>query len=141
MAPLIDISGLPKHKVLRALITAARNPDMGGGVLFFEAPPAISDAHAEQLVDENDDPHGRPLFFDYAAGKSLKVSLDGDGLDPVAYDRDNGELAAEMAVAFLRAELGLELPQVDKVEGARAAMVERQVRRGREGNAPVEGGE
>ena len=135
MTQPIDISGLPKHKVLRALIAAARIPDIGG-VIFFETPPSISDEQAEQLLAENDDPQGWPFSFDYVAGRSLKVDLYGDALNPAAYDRDNGELSAEMAIAFLRAELGLELPQVDKVEDARAAMVERQVRRGRESNAP-----
>jgi hypothetical protein len=88
---LIDISGLDKAKVLAALHRASKQQGMG----FLDPRGALTEEEARELLAED-------TYFDYLHGRVLKVDLSGDGFDPWLYDRDNGEGAAERAIAPLR---------------------------------------
>ncbi len=41
-------------------------------------------------------------YFDYLAGRVMKIDLSGDELDPRLYDRDLGQGAAERTIDALR---------------------------------------
>lgn len=45
---------------------------------------------------------GGQTDFDYLQGRVMKVDLSEDTLDPWLYDRDNGQGAAERAIAEVR---------------------------------------
>lgn len=87
----IDISGLDKAAVLKALYDAAR--PQGLGLLHYKAEQMTLEEARELLAGGH--------RFDYVHGRVLKVSLDGDALFAGLYDRDNGHGAAERALASL----------------------------------------
>jgi len=95
---LIDISKLDKAEVLAALYNNSKQQGMG-----FLNPrgrePLTKDQAAELLKTTT--------YFDYLAGRVMKVELRGDTLDPWLYDRDNGSGAAARALAPLMATLAV----------------------------------
>ncbi len=44
----------------------------------------------------------KQTYFDYLAGRVMKVEIDGDTLDTYLYDRDNGQGAGERIINALR---------------------------------------
>lgn len=90
----MDITGLDKAEVLAALYNASFQQGMGR----FDArgKEQMTAEHARELLAE-----GRK-HFDYLYGRVMKISLISDELRTYAYDRDNGEGAAEAAIAHLR---------------------------------------
>ena len=86
---LVDITGLDKVAVLRALWSASRVASFLAGL---PCPPF----HAAAAVTAVQD------YIDYFQGRVIKMDLRGDTIDPRLYDRDNGAGAAERAVAALR---------------------------------------
>lgn len=90
---VIDIGGLDKAAVLRALYTDAR--PQGMGFLHYDPKP-MSVEEAQTLIEV------QGLYFDYLKGRVMKVNLAGDKLDPRLYDRDNGSGAAKKVIDFLR---------------------------------------
>lgn len=90
----MHISGLDKAAVLAALYNASR--PQGMGFLAYKAEPMTVDAARELL---NDGYH----YFDYLYGRVMKVDLAGDELETRLYNRDNGQNAAENALAELAA--------------------------------------
>ena len=86
-----DIANLPKAEILAALYNASR--PLGMGILHFTSKDMTSE-RAEELIASQD-------YFDYVQGRVMKVDLTGDSLDPSLYDRDNGEGAAERALAHM----------------------------------------
>jgi hypothetical protein len=91
----IDISGLSKAQVLAALYNAS-SP---GGMGFLPAAMTPGDMTVEQAQEILQ----RQTDFDYVNGRSFKVDLTGDILDPWLYDRDNGGPGtAEMIIERLR---------------------------------------
>ena len=60
---------------------------------FHYDPKPMTIAEARELISRGD------LYFDYLYGRVMKIDLAGDELDPWLYDRDNGEGAAERALA------------------------------------------
>ena len=90
----INISGLSKADVLRALYNNAKTQGMG---IIHYTPEDMSREEAQAHLDD-----GR-TYFDYVKGRVMKVDLGGDSLGVVLYDRDNGPGAAQKALAELLA--------------------------------------
>ena len=92
----IDISKLDKAEVLAALYNNSKQQGMG-----FLNPrgrePLTIDQAAELLK--------QGTYFDYLAGRVMKVELKDDTLDPWGYDRDNGTGAAAAALEPLMSSL------------------------------------
>ena len=89
---MINIKGLDKAKVLKALYDASHVQGMG----FLQAVPdgTVTVPHCRELLK-----HG--TYFDYLYGRVLKVDLSGDEFDERLYERDNGRDSAARAIAFL----------------------------------------
>lgn len=51
--------------------------------------------YAQEIIDSGQN------YFDYLHGRVMKIDLAGDELDPWAYDRDNGQGAAQEVVNSL----------------------------------------
>ncbi len=92
---MVDIKGLDKARVLKALYDHSRLQGMG----FMQAVPdgVVTVEHCEMLL-------GSQTYFDYLHGRVLKVELSGDEFDERLYDLDCGEGAAQRAVDSVRAE-------------------------------------
>jgi len=88
----VSIKGLSKAAVLAALYNAAK--PQGLGFLHYDA-TAMTVREAEELLKKGN-------YFDYLKGRVMKIKIDGDELDSWLYDRDNGQGAAEKAIAALR---------------------------------------
>lgn len=85
---MVDIKGLDKAKVLKALYDGSHI--QGLGIL-----QAISDFtldNARNCLSKTSD-------FDYLYRRVLKVNLSGDSFDERLYDRDNGKGAAQRAIS------------------------------------------
>lgn len=91
---MIDISKLDRAEVLAALFNASKPQGMG---FVQNYAPVMTTEEARRLLGEYD-------YFDYVRGRVMKISLraGAEQLDPRLYDRDNGEGAAERAIAHLR---------------------------------------
>ena len=87
----IDISKLDKGDVLATLYNSSK--PQGLGFLHFDPTPMTKE-EAEELLKEQ-------TYFDYLKGRVMKIDLSGDELRTDLYDRDNGEGAAEFALAPL----------------------------------------
>lgn len=85
----IDITGMDKAEVLCRLYNNSK--PQGLGFLQATAGPMSIDQARKRLKDGS--------YFDYLAGRVMKVDLSGDVLDPSLYDRDNGAGAARRALA------------------------------------------
>ncbi len=94
----IDISGLDKIEVLRALYERAQ--PQGMGFLHYKDEPMTRDEAKEFLAQRSD-----RKYFDYVNGRVMKVDLTGDILNPWLYDRDNGQGAAKVVIDNLRASI------------------------------------
>lgn len=94
---MISIRGLDKAAALAALYNAAAPAGMGW--LHHKPDPMTRDEAAAILAGG-----GRP-YFDYLKGRAMKVDLGRDDeFDERLYDRDNGNGAAETAIAPLRVD-------------------------------------
>lgn len=89
---MIDISKMNKCEVLAKLFNASQV--QGLGFLQAGCDTEMTASEAEKHIDESGDG-----YFDYLKGRVMKVDISGDELDPRLYDRDNGEGAAERALA------------------------------------------
>lgn len=92
----IDITGIPKAKVLAALFNASFQ--QGLGAMDPTGRSGMTTEDAEAAIEESPG-----MYFDYLKGRVLKVRLDGDGFSPALFDRDNGEGAAERAIKAIAA--------------------------------------
>jgi len=97
MMSKIDISSYTKAEVLCALYNASDGIATHGPTVAAMARmlPKMEIEKAEELLKER-------TYFDYLEAKVMKVELSGDDFDPWLYDRDNGEGAAERAIASIR---------------------------------------
>jgi hypothetical protein len=84
----INISGIPKEKVLVALYNKAKALGMG---VFQYIPGDMKEDDAKIILKET-------KSFDYLYGRVMKVNISGDSFDDWLYDRDNGEGAAKEAI-------------------------------------------
>ena len=89
---IIDISGLNKKEVLRALFRAAK--PLGLGLLYYNPNDDISDEQAAKIMSGKG-------YIDYLAGRLMKINLTESTtmLDVYLFNRDNGEGAAQRAIA------------------------------------------
>jgi len=87
----ISLIGLDKAEVLAALYNASK--PQGLGFRHYDSKPMTS-KEAGILLKQTTN-------FDYVQGRIMKVDLSGDTFDPWLYDRDNGQGAAEKAIATL----------------------------------------
>jgi len=87
---MIDLKDKDKAEVLAKLYNASRPLGMG---FFHYDPKPMTVEEAQALLDSGE------AYFDYLKGRVMNISLAGDELDPWLYDRDNGEGAAERALA------------------------------------------
>ncbi|MDP3900712.1 MAG: hypothetical protein Q8Q23_06595 [bacterium] len=92
----IALAGLNKADVLAALYNASK--PQGMGFMHYD-PKTMTREEAESLLKQI-------TYFDYLKGRVMKVNLEGDELDTCGYDRDNGQGAAEQAIAELRSTGG-----------------------------------
>lgn len=88
----IDISMLDKAEVLAALYN--NSTQQGMGLFHARGREPLTREQAAELLKEQ-------TYFDYLAGRVMKVDLSGETLDPRLYDRDNGAGAAAAAIAAL----------------------------------------
>lgn len=86
----MNIKSMDKARILKALYN--RSQPYGLGMLQF-VPVPMTTAEAQKIIDEGN------LYFDYLKGRVMKVSLAGDDMRTDLYNRDNGEGAAERAIA------------------------------------------
>jgi len=97
----MNISQYNKAEVLAALYNASKVQGMG----FLQAIPnhVMTTEEAQTLLDgDGTYLKGRSFYFDYLHGKVMKVDLAKDELDTRLYNRDNGEGAAEAAIAAIK---------------------------------------
>ena len=91
----IDISHLSAPEVLQALYNAARQQGLGAFNPRGSPNQDMTLDQAREFIEQ----HGLAERFDYVNGRVMKVELDGTSFDPTLFDRDNGEGAAERAIA------------------------------------------
>lgn len=98
---MIDIKGLNKAEVLKALYDGSHIQGMG----FMQAVPegTVTVEHCKMLLETT----GYP-YFDYLYGRVLKVDLSKDVFDERLYDRDNGQGAAERIIRLDLTRLKIE---------------------------------
>ena len=89
----IDIKGLDKAELLAALYNSSQPLGLG----FLQADTnAMTKEDATEIIRE------QGLSFDYLQGRVMKISLEGDNLNPWGYDRDNGEGSVAQIVENLK---------------------------------------
>jgi hypothetical protein len=85
----MDISKCDKADVLRVLYNRARVQGMG---FLNSRAGEMTKGEATELLKEC-------TYFDYLYGRVIKISMKTDELDTGLYNRDNGPMAAEKAIA------------------------------------------
>ena len=90
----IDISKIDKVKILIALYNNAKCQGMG---ILHYTPEAMTEDEAVVCLSNA----APDYYFDYVKGRVMKISLQNDILDTWLYNRDNGDGAAERALAHL----------------------------------------
>lgn len=88
---MIDIKGLDKAKVLKALYDGSHIQGLG----FLQAVSDFTEEDARELIKTQ-------TYFDYLYGRVLKVDLASDSFEEWLYDRDNGEGKAQRIIESLR---------------------------------------
>ena len=88
----MDISKYDKADVLRVLYN--NSGPLGMGILHF-TPKEMTREEAQAMLDTGQ------TYFDYVKGRVMKIDLSSDELGTEVYNRDNGNDAAEKALAVL----------------------------------------
>lgn len=97
----IDIKGLDRVEVLRALYMGTR--PMGMGILH-DQPAGLTREEAKAHLARCERPDGSARL-DYVAGRPIKVTFRGDTIEsPTQYDRDAGAGACQAVVDTLHSE-------------------------------------
>lgn len=98
---LIDITGIDKAELLAGLFNASQQ--IGMGFLDERGKDDITPRQAKRIIDDRLETFGfKAYYFDYLHGRFLKVGIGGDSFNPAAFNRVNGERAAEFVVQGLR---------------------------------------
>lgn len=92
----MDIKNLNKAEVLATLYNASKVQGMG---IFQADGKVMTIEDAEAILKENEG----HTYFDYLKGKVMKIDIGKDELDTRLYNRDNGNMAAERALAKMLA--------------------------------------
>lgn len=100
---LINITGIPRHWMLRGLVSAAS--PLGFGTWSPDARLTMINEQAEVMVDELKALELRPGAERYYWGRPIKTDLDSVLVNPLGYDRDQGQGAMQRVVDELRREL------------------------------------
>lgn len=88
----VDIKGLDKAEILAALFNASR--PLGLGFLqSYQEEMTVSEA--QELLEKS-------YSFDYVRGRVMKINLSTNELRTHLYNRDNGDMAAELVIENLR---------------------------------------
>lgn len=108
MTEEIDVSDIAPHELLAALYNRSRPQGLGH---LHATPDDMTPEQAEACLKEatpkkasnvgcqqDDD----SVYFDYLKGRVMKVEINGNILDPVLYDRDLGQGAAQSVVDSIR---------------------------------------
>lgn len=88
----MNIEGLDKADVLAALFNASRQQGMGFLDARGKESMTVESARYILVTQQS---------FDYLYGRVMKISLDRNEVETRLYDRDNGQGAAESAIAHL----------------------------------------
>lgn len=97
---MISIKGLDKAEVLHELWKNSHSQGMSAMFCKEE----LSLEQCKELV-KGINPNIRDSgYFDYLAGRVMKIDLSTDEINPYLYDRDNYEGAAENVISKLRAK-------------------------------------
>lgn len=92
----MNIAGLKKAEVLMRLFNGSHQ--LGMGIFHTEGAADMTIDQAEEIVGS-----GRTCF-DYLKGRVMKVDIGGDEVNTYAYNRDNGDGAAEFYIQKLKEE-------------------------------------
>ena len=103
----ISLKGLDKAEVLAVIYNASK--PQGMGFLHYNPEPMTRD-EARRLLEV-----GSQTYFDYLNGRVMKIDISGEELSVWRYDRDNGQGAAERAIASLRSSGKTDSKLVKKV--------------------------
>jgi hypothetical protein len=99
----VDIKGLDKVKVLQALYNA--KAPMGMGMLHYNPEP-MADDEAKRVIEYHtfpaDESGPESCYFDYVAGRPLKVDIAPDTVSMRLYDREGGEGMGDFVIHVLR---------------------------------------
>ena len=91
----MNIEGLDKAEVLAALYNGSRQQGMG--FIHTRGAEGMTVEQAREELANNESG-----YFDYLHGRVMKISLRGDELNTVLYNRDNGQGTAESIIEDLR---------------------------------------
>jgi hypothetical protein len=89
----ISLVGLNKATVLAALYNASK--PQGMGFIHYDPKPMTTEQAREIL-------NSGQTYFDYLAGRVMKIDLSKDELNPWGYDRDNGQDTAQRVIDGLK---------------------------------------
>lgn len=92
----VNISTLDKAELLAALYNRAK--PQGLGMLHYDPAPMTVD-QAKELLNKR---ISHELYFDYLAGRVMKIDITSDVMKTRLYNRDNGENAAEKVACALK---------------------------------------
>ncbi|WP_422472809.1 hypothetical protein [Endozoicomonas sp. ALB032] len=92
----VNISTLDKAELLAALYNRAK--PQGLGMLHYDPAPMTVD-QAKELLSKR---ASHELYFDYLAGRVMKIDISSDVMKTRLYNRDNGENAAEKVACALK---------------------------------------
>lgn len=90
---MVNIKGLDKAKVLKALYDHSHTQGMGFLQAVEEGTVTVN--HCRELLKSQ-------TYFDYLYGRVLKVDLFGDEFDERLYDKDLGSGAAARAISTVK---------------------------------------
>lgn len=88
----MNIQGLDKAEVLAALFNASHQQGMG---VWDDR------GHSDMTVEKAREALQVTDYFDYLYGRVMKIGLNSDDVETRLYNRDNGQGAAERAIAHL----------------------------------------
>lgn len=120
MSDSVSITGLSKALVLAALYNRARPQGMG---FLHYIPEPMTEEIAQKILDRG------VTRFDYLVGRVMKVDISGDEFNAWAFDRDNGEGAAQQTITTLRETNDPNHPTIQSAHEASRAAAEEERRR------------
>lgn len=94
----INIAGIDKSALLQALHAKSK----AQGMSYMHDKGDLTLQQCQEILSRCPVIEGKVfMYFDYLAGRVMKVNISGETLDPYLYDRDNGPGAAQRVVDSL----------------------------------------